>query len=55
LADGLQALIRFHKSHPDWFAPVVAPPPPLDPEWEAAIQRAYHPAPVPPETPLPGI
>jgi len=48
LAAALDALIRFHQSHPDWF-----PPPSggarrpvgavtLDPEWEAAIRNAYQ-------------
>lgn len=47
LETALRALIRFHESHPDWFlqesgragAPLPAA---LDPEWEAAIDRAYH-------------
>ena len=46
LAAGLRALIRFHEAHPNWFPPVSggvgsALPVALDPQWEAAIQRAY--------------
>ena len=44
LASALESLIRFHQSHPDWFPP--AKPrilqPPLSPEWEEAIHKAYH-------------
>ena len=48
LAAGLESLIRFHRSHPDWFPPVPpgvgnSVPAALSPEWEAAIQKAYHP------------
>ncbi len=47
LAAGLESLIRFHQTHPDWF-PLAVPPvpsPPLTPEWEEAIRKAYHPDP----------
>ena len=46
LGSALRMLIRFHKTHPDWFPPAsvaAGPPAPatLGPEWEAAIQQAY--------------
>ena len=41
LALALQALIRFHEAHPDWFPPQADPQPPLPPGWEAAIAQAY--------------
>jgi len=47
LVSGLRALVRFHEAHSDWFPPVEAPPPPLDSEWQAAIQRAYGHTPSP--------
>lgn len=40
LATALRALIRFHEAHPDWFPPIEVKAP-LDPEREAALQRAY--------------
>ena len=46
LAAGLRALNRFFEAYPDWFPPPEPEPPRpiiLDPEWELAIQRAYHP------------
>jgi len=53
LESALRVLIRFHQSHPDWFPPATTTasavlPPPLPPEWEAAINRVYGPeAPIP--------
>jgi len=43
----LRALVRFHESHSvgQVFQPAGSATfqsPPLDPEWEAAIDRAYH-------------
>lgn len=49
LAAALEALIRFHRSHPEWFPSAdcgggLRPSPAaLSPEWEEAIRRAYHP------------
>jgi len=48
LEAALRALIRFHQSHPDWFPPAAAVPdaglpPPLPPEWEAALNKVYGP------------
>jgi hypothetical protein len=43
LAEALRALVRFHEAHADWLQPdpVEYSVPRLDPEWEAAIKRAY--------------
>ena len=48
LASAMQALIRFHQTHPDWFPPPVGRagsplPAAISPEWEEAIRNAYHP------------
>ena len=57
LAAGLQSLLRFHQSHPDWFPPAACSgglrpsSPALSPEWEQAIRKAYHPEPVVPGEP----
>ena len=51
LGFALDALIRFHQSHPAWFPPASCggglrpSSPALSPEWEAAIRQAYHPDP----------
>ena len=45
LGAALQALIRFHQSHLDWFPPSPTPSAALSsvsPEWEAAILKAYE-------------
>ena len=47
LGFALDALIRFHQSHPDWFPPPAnrlgdPPPAKLSPEWEEAIRKAYQ-------------
>ena len=55
LVAGLESLIRFHQSHPDWFPPPSGggspqpSTPALSPEWEEAIRKAYH---LGPEEPL---
>ena len=55
LVAGLESLIRFHQSHPDWFPPPSGggspqpSPPALSPEWKEAIRKAYH---LGPEEPL---
>ena len=47
-ASALEILIRFHQSHPAWFPPASGGPSrpsravALDPEWEAAIRKAYR-------------
>jgi hypothetical protein len=51
LAEGLRMLVRFHEQHPDWFPPVPKPPAPLDPEWEAALRKAYGPVQAPEPSP----
>ena len=47
LVAAMSALIRFHEAHPEWFPPVskgnAAPQPAtMDPEWNAAIEKAYR-------------
>jgi len=46
LESALRVLIRFHEKHSDWFPPISGRagsplPAALDPEWEAAIRKAY--------------
>lgn len=42
LGAALQALVRFHEAHPDWFPPLERPDP-INPELEAALERVYGP------------